>query len=172
MGRGKDLQPRKRRPSLPLAERIERFTDKSGGLDACWPWTGGSVARGYGVLAINKHTHVASRVVYEMHHGPIPDGQWVLHRCDNPPCVNPAHLFLGTPHQNTADMCDKGRAKVGARVDQKGAANHAAKFTEAQVLEIRAQHGQGASYAHLARRYGCSGGAISAICRRRTWAHL
>jgi hypothetical protein len=172
MARGKDLQPRKRRPCLPIAERLARFTDKSGGPDACWPWTGGTVGNGYGVMASAHRATTAHRVAYALHVGPIPAGLWVLHRCDNPRCVNPAHLFVGTPHENVVDMLRKGRGRAGTRTPLRGEANPSSKLTAAQVLEIRAQHGQGASYPVLAARFGCSYSTVEKVCARRLWAHL
>lgn len=110
----------------PLAERFWSKVNKDGPiqphvpeLGPCWVWTGAKYGSKwkYGFLggcrgARNKLAHHLS---WEMHCGPIPEGQWVLHRCDNPPCVNPKHLFLGTAKDNTQDMLKKGRHKHSGR---------------------------------------------------------
>jgi hypothetical protein len=75
----------------------------------CWPWTGYTNTRGYGVIRINRRTVLAHRIAYQVERGPIPDGLFVCHHCDNPPCCNPAHLFLGTQTENMRDMISKGR---------------------------------------------------------------
>lgn len=95
--------------------RHERFwlkVDRSD-TNGCWEWTGTKRGYGYGAFAYQGVTVVASRFSYELHYGPIPDGMLVLHRCDNPACVNPSHLFLGTNKDNTRDMIDKGRQGFG-----------------------------------------------------------
>ena len=79
------------------------------GPDECWPWQGATI-RGYGHSHANYVHYYAHRRSYEMHHGPIPEGMVVRHRCDNPPCVNPAHLQVGTQVDNINDMIDRGRA--------------------------------------------------------------
>lgn len=97
------------RPRRPLAERFWKKVDRRG-PDECWPWTGATV-QGYGRLNIDNRSVLAPRVLIEVEFGvPVPPHLRVLHHCDNPPCCNPAHLFIGTQADNVADMWAKGRA--------------------------------------------------------------
>lgn len=88
----------------------ERFWSRVLQKPGCWEWTGAVNDSGYGRIAVRGRMEGAHRVSWELHHGPIPRGLWVLHCCDNPPCTNPAHLFLGTCQDNLADMRAKGRS--------------------------------------------------------------
>ena len=133
----------------------------------CWNWSGYVDRDGYGKLTLNNHPEMAHRVSWEAHFGPIQSGMFVCHRCDNPRCVNPAHLFVGTAKDNNDDMCSKGRA---AR--QQGEQHGAAKLTEKQALEIYRRANNGEIRRHLAREFGVSPMTISNIANGRRWRHV
>lgn len=124
------------------------------------------MGRGYGQFG--KPRIRAHRVSWELAYGPIPDGRWVLHKCDNPGCVNPDHLFLGDAQTNEADKVSKDRQAKGETVG-------AAVLTTNQVLEIRKLYRRGdrrASQAALARRFGVDQTTVGQIVRRFTWKHV
>lgn len=139
------------------------------GPDDCWPWTGPRLPKGYGRVYIDGRDSYVHRVVWEEENGPIPDGMLVCHTCDNPPCCNPAHLFLGTNADNLADMRAKGRA--APLPPRPGERNPAAKLTEADVQRIRDLCGR-QSQASVAREFGVSTSLVSKIVKRQAWAHV
>lgn len=92
-----------------LWSHVDRINDDN--EETCWPWRGPEYRGGYGSLLFMGRRETAPRAIYEAEHGPIPGGMSVCHRCDNPPCCRPSHLFLGTPKDNSEDMLAKGRAR-------------------------------------------------------------
>lgn len=111
--------------------------------------------------------HRAAAVVYELAYGGIPEGMWTLHRCDNPPCVRPSHLFLGANIDNVADRIMKGR---GANGERNGGG---VKMTNGKVITMRAQYATGKfTYAHLGRLYQVSEQTAARICKRQNWKHV
>lgn len=136
---------------------------------ACWEWTGGKQSNGYGNIMINYKTIGVHRFSYKLHYGPIPPRMFVCHHCDNPSCVNPTHLFLGTPKDNVLDMVHKGRAK-SSPPGLSGEDHPNAKLTWDQVNMIRASFETGnVTLQELAERFNVTKQTISYIVKWQTW---
>lgn len=145
------------------ATRLEYFWSRIawGGKQECWPWTGGSTGWGYGSMSVGGRQVGSHRIAYILQRGPIPHGLHVLHRCDNPPCCNPDHLFLGTPAANNADRDAKGRQR-----SRKGEDSPQSKLTARQVIDIWTSD---EPELRLALKYGISTGTVSNIRCGYTW---
>lgn len=174
---GKPFQNNKRtskycsQPCYALARRrdfIPRFLSRfeQGPDETCWEWSGTLTSQGYGTIGYrttNKQKQAfAHRISYEYFVGPIPEGLIVLHTCDNPRCVNPNHLSVGSFADNSADMAQKGRSARGEK-------NANSRLTPDDVRNIRASN---ETLKVLAGQYGVSAATISCIRRRLTWKHL
>lgn len=154
-----------------IAECFWNKVDQSAGIDGCWIWTGAKGTGGYGSFNLRGAAMKSHRVAWQFAYGEIPKGSHhgtmcVLHRCDNPACVNPSHLFLGTHGDNMRDMV---RKKRHAQPNQKGEANRNAKLTEEQIRSIRIDT---RSQYQIARDYGIHQMTVSDILRRRIWKHV
>lgn len=179
-GRGVLPIPKETRPSREIrvlnvedAKRKEHlFKKKRVESDGCWEWTGsGSRGAAHPQFVVAGSVYPAARVAWALHHGSDPGQLFVCHTCDNRLCVNPAHLFLGTPKENMDDMRAKGRAKTGER--RRGEESHKAKVTEEVVRVIRDEYGRRlATQRELADRYGLSTRQVWMIVARRSWAHV
>ena len=157
----------------------------------CWTWTG-YVNGLYGRMGLtSRKSMYAHRFSYELHYGPIPDGLFVCHKCDNPLCVNPAHLFLGTHQDNMDDRNTKGRQAHGDKSRPKnpsrGEQHHSktrpwtvnrgervgsARLTVTDVYAIRELIRQGVRKVRIAERFGVDPSTIADIAARRTWTHI
>jgi hypothetical protein len=136
----------------------------------CWLWTGGVQRRGYGAVAVSHgDVRPAHRVAYLLFRGPIAAGMDVCHSCDNPPCVNPAHLWIGTRSENIRDMDRKGRRPP---VLSAGVRNGRALIDETCAREIIAALAAGEPPLVVARRLGVSPHITRGISRGRAWRHL
>jgi hypothetical protein len=198
---------RPNRSTTPPADRFWPKVNKSGPVPAhvphlgpCWIWLGAiDPAFGYGKFGMGGrgyspwNTH---RAAWFLTFGEIPAGMNVLHKCDNPPCVNPAHLFLGTFQDNTRDMFAKGRGAVGDRHPARsrgdylprgdehparlrgdylprGEAHVNAKLTADDVREIRRRYAEGGvAYKQLAEAFAVTASVIGLIVRRKSWRHV
>lgn len=152
-----------------LLERFWSRIDKPADPNACWTWTGGKTG-GYGTLTEKvggkKTCHYTHRLSFQIHCGEIPARMNVCHHCDNPSCVNPSHLFLGTHEEN---MHDKGRKKRGRA--PKGAAHGKAKLTDADVIEIRRRRANGETAVALGREFNVTNTAIYYVVHKG-WKHI
>lgn len=169
-------------------DEVKKFwerVDTSGGDDACWTWTGAVSRYAYGLLFIRKRYIRAHRVSYALHHGPIPDGYVIAHKCDNPSCVNPKHLWACTQMENIQDRNRKGRQDHGPNAPQwtppeprgriRGERAPRSRLTEEQVREIRRLYKKGVrghGYSSLAKKFGVHDYAIEMIVKRESWTHI
>lgn len=162
----------------PVEVRFWKYVDKAPGQGPqgeCWEWTSKSKDRdGYGAIGDTwpngRRMKKAHRLSYEMHVGPIPEGHGVLHRCDNPPCVNPAHLFTGTTADNNADRKAKGRGHYSRPPGwQLGSRNNNSKLSEDKVIWIRRSP---LSIKEKAETLEVSRGSVSMVLAGKTWTHV
>lgn len=149
-----------------LEKRFWAKVDRRGDNE-CWVWTGHRLPKGYGHFRVDGGLQKAHRVSYELHKGPIPEGHVVCHSCDNPPCVNPAHLWSGTAVENNAD-----RDKKGRHVRSVGSKHGMATLTEEQVLQIRALAAAGHTRKTIGAQFGITRFHLHEILTRRTWKHI
>lgn len=182
-----------------VEERFWKKVASTPDANGCLIWLGYKMPSGYGTFYIgggkaNPIRTTAHRMAWELENGPIPSGLWVLHSCDNPPCVNHHHLFIGTPQDNTADARAKGRLATGARHGlhkhpeaaarggrhgsvtrperlARGSRSGTSKLTDEDVVEIR-RSWKALRRNQLALKYGVSEIAIYHILTGKTWAHL
>ena len=152
-------------PRLSPLERFLNKVQKSDDPDGCWIWTASTFQNGYGSFRYGPHKVKAHRFAYETFIGAIPDDMFVCHRCDTPACVNPAHLFIGTPKDNSGDCVNKGRMTHGANC-------HTARLTDQQVIEMRQLFRSGWTRDRLTERFNISRQSISRVLRRASWTHL
>lgn len=160
---------------IDLSSRFWRYVHKT---EDCWLWTGvlkGTGRNKYGILAMATGTSIrhknegAHRVSWKIHFGEIPPGMFVCHRCDNPQCVRPDHLFLGTNKINMQDMAAKGRGKPP---DNRGSRHGMSRLTEPEVVEIRLLFSNGSRACELAERFGVALSTIYSVTSGRHWMHV
>ena len=148
-----------------MNDYIHRFVTKITIGDDCWEWLAYADKNGYGNFWFDGKNHQSHRIAWMLTFGDIPDGMCVCHMCDNPSCVNPHHLFLGTSNDNTQDKMDKGR-HVKSLGERHG--NH--KLNKQQVIEIKQKLKKKIKQKELAKEYKVSCGTISLIKSRKTWS--
>lgn len=149
---------------LPLEVRFHGqvgLPDSNG----CINWQGSMASHGYGIIGSNGRSLYAHRIAYELAKGPIPEGLFVMHACDNPRCVNPDHLSVGTQKDNIADAAAKGRTARGSMVPR-------SILTEEAVQDIRREYASGTKQLILAERYGVAQPTISDVVTGRRWGWL
>lgn len=158
---------------------LEKFAHLAERRGECLMWTGSALASGYGQTSYKGRKDLAHRVAFEIAKGPIPPGMCVCHSCDNPPCIEPSHLWIGTHADNTHDAVNKGRMASGSRhgthtrpdLIPRGERRAFSKLTREQVVEIKCRIGN-ESQSDIAADYGVGQGTISKIARGVKWSHV
>lgn len=165
---------------MPIRKLVrQRFLEKvdKSCISDCWEWIAGKCGAGYGAFWLNGRQVGAHRVSWELYKGPIPDSLYVLHKCDNPGCVNPAHLFLGTHSDNIQDAIKKGRLKSMENLpkDTIGEKNGRAMITREQaaiIKKIWKERENSLTKTELAKRLGISRPIVRNILLGKTWRHI
>jgi hypothetical protein len=176
-GRRRIMENRGTRPWAwkSIDDAFFRFFSKEPG---CWLWTGPVNRDGYGRVSYRGHRVLAHRFSWEHHNQEIPAGLDALHHCDTPACVNPSHLFLGTPRDNNADMRAKRRHAHGPRhhwygLSKRGTASASAKLTEAAVRQLRNMYeDKSIRTVDIAASFGISGSTVTKIAIGESWSHI
>ena len=157
----------------PPEQRFWQYVKKT---ETCWLWIGAKREFGYGVIHLKRigrksYIERAHRLSWQMHRGPIPDGLFVCHSCDNPACVNPDHLFLGTHQDNMNDCSSKKRYDCVKRPKGELHGNHV--LTDEMVLQLRREYALEPFFLRIyAKRYGISIATTHKILRRQAWKHI
>lgn len=147
-------------------EQVFRSRFIPGDSDACWHWNGYVNPSGYGKITYKGRTYRAHRLAWQFYHGrAIPDGMIVCHKCDNPACVNPRHLFLGTQGDNMQDKVQKGR-------QHRGETHPRTTLTAQKVRRIRALRRQGMTYRRIGELVGASASNVEHVIRGDSWRHV
>jgi hypothetical protein len=144
---------------LPLKDRFWLLVRKS---DSCWEWTGLRCVKGYGLCTVKCRRAFSHRVSWELAHGPIPEGLCVLHSCDNPACVRPDHLFLGTRKDNSDDKVAKGRQAKGKRAHK--------KLSHEKAQLIREMRSKGMTYREIGQRFRVSTWSVWLAANGKTYS--
>lgn len=166
---------------IHLVRRFISKVDMLGGDEKCWPWQAALHVRGYGRFHVGGRSGrnvLAHRVAFELAKGPLTAN--ACHRCDNPPCCNPVHLFDGTQRENIADASQKGRLATGdfhglrlhPESRSRGEVHHAARLTEENVIAIRIEACAGKTHKQLAAMFGIQRSTVSEIVAGTKWAHV
>lgn len=148
---------------------MNKFFDSVNKTEDCWEWIGYKDKAGYARLMIRSQWLLGHVLSYLLHFGPIPGDLHVCHSCDNPCCVNPNHLWLGTHQQNMKDRNDKGRC---GQTERNGEMITTAILTSESAAEIRKCVAQGAKQSDMAKRFGVTRGTINSLIKRRTWKQV
>jgi len=155
------------RPRLAFQDnpetRYEKRIEKT--ASGCWIFHGPRNNMGYGMVSAGGNPMLAHRFFYQQVNGPIPAGMDACHRCDNPACCNPDHIFIGTRTDNMRDAVAKGRVRRGETSAQ-------ARFSESDVLDMRRRHCAGETTGEIGRRYDTSYKTVWAIVHRKAWGHI
>ncbi len=152
-------------PGTALADRLMFHAEKT---TTCWWWRGSKTEGGYGRLIVDGTIKLAHRISYEVFNGEIAKGLHVLHKCDNPSCINPIHLFTGTHADNMADRARKGRNAVQAT----GKGSKKSSLKESDITAIVHLSNNGVSQEKLSKLYMVTRPTISAILNGKTWCHV
>lgn len=165
-------------PLGAIVDNFWKYVAKCKAYEGCWEWQGYVKPDGYGQTGVRiQGTRLAHKVAWIVTNGLVPDGMFVCHKCDNPRCCNPNHLFLGTPKDNSQDMTKKGRAASGVRNGMSthkearhwGTKNGSAKLTQSAAMQVFIAEG---TQRDIAARFGICQNQVSRIKRKLDWAHI